>query len=153
MEAAETQARSQGHGGEPTFAQLLRRYREEARISQSRLAESAGFDHSYVSRLESGNRTPTREAVLKLAEALGLAPAQCDTLLATAGYMPERIESLLADEPILSEVLRLLQSHDIPEPVRQNVRQMLRLVVNQAQMAALGWPSGPGSTPGAIAAD
>lgn len=139
--------------GEVTFAQLLKRFREEARTSQSRLAESAGFDHSYVSRLESGNRTPTREAVVKLANALGLAPEARDNLLAAAGYMPQRVESLLADEPILSEVLRLLQSHDIPEPIRQNVRQMLRLMVNQAQMAAIGWPSGPDDSPDAIAAD
>ncbi|MBX5444490.1 helix-turn-helix transcriptional regulator [Sphaerobacter sp.] len=137
----------------PTFAELLKRFREEARTSQSRLAESAGFDHSYVSRLESGNRTPTREAVVKLADALGLTPEQRDSLLAAAGYMPQRVESLLADEPILSEVLQLLQSRDIPEPIRQNVRQMLRLMVNQAQMAAIGWPSGPDTSPDAMAAD
>src|SRR5690606_39928404 len=109
----------------------LKRFREEARTSQSRLAESAGFDHSYVSRLESGNRTPTREAVVKLADALGLTPEQRDTLLAAAGYMPQRVESLLADEPVVSEVLQLLQRRDIPEPIRQNVRQMLRLMVTQ----------------------
>ena len=137
----------------PTFAELLKRFREGARTSQSRLAESAGFDHSYVSRLESGNRTPTREAVVKLADALGLTPEQRDSLLAAAGYMPQRVESLLADEPILSEVLQLLQSRDIPEPIRQNVRQMLRLMVNQAQMAAIGWPSGPDTSPDAMAAD
>lgn len=136
-----------------TFSQLLKRMREEARVSQSRLAEAAGFDHSYVSRLESGNRTPTREAVLKLADALELAPEQRDALLASAGYMPEQVESLLADEPILTEVLRLLQSHDVPEPVRQNVRQMLRLLVTQAQMAAVGWPSQPDPSPDVMAAD
>lgn len=141
-----------GAGGQ-IFAQLLKQYREECRVSQSRLAEIAKFDHSYVSRLESGNRTPTREAVVKLAEALGLAPEQRDNLLAAAGYMPQRIESLLADEPVLSEVLRLLQSRDVPEAIRHDVRQMLQLVVKQARFAARGWPSGPDTSPDAIAAD
>ena len=46
-----------------TFAPLLREYRDRRRLSQSRLAEAAGFDHSYVSRLESGTRMPTRDAL------------------------------------------------------------------------------------------
>ncbi|HUZ00398.1 MAG TPA: helix-turn-helix transcriptional regulator [Thermomicrobiaceae bacterium] len=142
-----------GAGGEQDFAQLLKQYRESGRVSQSRLAEIAGFDHSYVSRLESGNRTPTREAVTKLAEALGLGPGQRDSLLAAAGYMPQRVESLLADEPVLTEVLRLLQSRDVPEAVRRDVREMLQLVVRQARWAAAGWPDGSGPTPDAIAAD
>ena len=142
-----------GRDGEQDFAQLLKQYREGGRVSQSRLAEIAGFDHSYVSRLESGNRTPTREAVAKLAEALGLAPEQRDSLLAAAGYMPQRVESLLADEPVLTEVLRLLQSRDIPESVRKDVRDMLQLVVRQARLAAAGFPDGSGGSPDAIAAD
>jgi len=135
------------------FAQLLKQYREGARISQSRLAESSGFDHSYVSRLESGHRMPTRDAVVKFAEALGLVAAERDNLLASAGFMPQRVESLLAEEPILTEVFRLLQSRDIPEAVRHDVRQMLQLVVRQARLAAQGWPTGPGTTPDSIAAD
>lgn len=142
-----------GRNGEQDFAQLLKQYREGGRVSQSRLAEIAGFDHSYVSRLESGNRTPTREAVTKLAEALGLTPEQRDSLLAAAGYMPQRVESLLADEPVLTEVLRLLQSRDVPEAVRRDVREMLGLVVRQARLAAAGWPDGSGPAPDAIAAD
>ncbi len=135
------------------FAQLLKQYRETARISQSRLAESSGFDHSYVSRLESGHRMPTRDAVVKFAEALGLSPSDRDNLLAAAGFMPQRVESLLAEEPILTEVFRLLQSRDVPEAVRHDVRQMLQLVVRQARLAAQGSPTGPGTTPDTIAAD
>lgn len=138
---------------EQLFSQLLKQYREAVRMSQSRLAEVAGFDHSYVSRLESGNRTPTREAVIKLAEALAVSAEQRDNLLATAGYMPDRVESLLADEPVLTEVLRLLQSREVPEAVRHDVRQMLQLLVKQARLAALGFPTGPGASPDAIAAD
>ena len=38
------------------FGPVLKRFREARRVSQSKLAERAGFDHSYVSRLESGAR-------------------------------------------------------------------------------------------------
>ncbi|MCO5175563.1 MAG: helix-turn-helix domain-containing protein [Thermomicrobiales bacterium] len=87
------------------FAGLLRDMRDRRRLSQSRLAEAAGFDHSYVSRLESGNRMPTRDAVLKLGDAMALEESERDALLASAGFMPGRIESLFANEPVLSEVL------------------------------------------------
>lgn len=120
-----------------TFAPLLREYRDRRRLSQSRLAEAAGFDHSYVSRLESGTRMPTRDAVAKLAEAMGLEEGERDALLASAGFMPGRIENLFASEPILSEVLGLLQDRAVPAEVREDVRHMISLLVRQAQRAAI----------------
>lgn len=128
------------------FARLLKQYREEQGVSQSRLAESSEFDHSYVSRLESGNRAPTRDAVNKLADALGLDAGQRDSLLAAAGFMPQRVESLFADEPVLSDVFSLLHNDDIPEPVRMNVRQMLQVMVQQARLASQS--DQPGGGPG-----
>lgn len=119
-----------------TFAPLLREYRDRRRLSQSRLAEAAGFDHSYVSRLESGTRMPTRDAVSKLAEAMGLVEGERDALLASAGFMPGRIENLFASEPVLSEVLGLLQDRAVPADVRDDVRHMISLLVRQAQRAA-----------------
>lgn len=118
------------------FAPLLREYRDRRRLSQSRLAEAAGFDHSYVSRLESGTRMPTRDAVLKLAEAMTLGDGERDALLAAAGFMPGRIESLFANEPVLSEVLGLLQDRAVPDEVRDDVRRMISLLVRQAHRAS-----------------
>jgi transcriptional regulator with XRE-family HTH domain len=128
------------------FARMLKELREDRGISQSRLAEASHFDHSYVSRLESGNRAPTREAVLKLADALELDARQRDNLLAAAGFMPQRVESLFADEPVLSDVFQLLSSEDVPEPVRMNIRQMLKVMVQQARLASHSeeFPSDPG---------
>jgi transcriptional regulator with XRE-family HTH domain len=119
-----------------SFAVTLREYRDRRRLSQSRLAEAAGFDHSYVSRLESGTRMPTREAVVKLADAMGLGDSERDALLASAGFMPGRIESLFASEPVLSEVLGLLQDRTVPAEVRDDVRNMISLLVRQAHRAA-----------------
>lgn len=134
------------------FAASLRELRERRRLSQSRLAEAAGFDHSYVSRLESGSRMPTRDAVLKLADALQLEDTERDSFLAAAGFMPARIESLFASEPVLSEVLGLLQDIAIPAEIRDDVRNMISLLVRQAQRAAAQLASGAPQA-GSIAAD
>jgi transcriptional regulator with XRE-family HTH domain len=143
--------RSGRRGG---FAALLKQLREGRNISQSRLADASGFDHSYVSRLESGNRAPTREAVAKLAAALELDNGQRDSLLAAAGFMPQRLESLFADEPVLSDVFRLLRSEDVPEPVRKNVRLMLQAMVSQARLASGGsQPQRPTGGDGHLVAD
>lgn len=135
-----------------TFAAALRHAREDSRLSQSRLAAKAGFDHSYVSRLESGTRTPTRDAVVRLAAAMMLDETERDSLLAAAGFMPDRIENLLASEPIIGEILGLLQSRAVPTDVRDDLRTAVTLAVRQAQRAAPTMPSSGGSQP-TVAAD
>jgi transcriptional regulator with XRE-family HTH domain len=115
------------------FGVALKRYREVRRVSQSKLAQRAGFDHSYVSRLESGARTPTRDAVEQLAQALDLEQVGRDELLAAAGFLPGEIASLLSDEPEITEVLGLLQNHQVPEAYRDSMRQVLRLLAEQAR--------------------
>lgn len=116
------------------FGVALKRYREARRVSQSKLAERAGFDHSYVSRLESGARTPTREAVQQLAEALGLERLQQDELLASAGFLPKEVSSLLSSEPEITDVLALLQNSSMPDDYRQTMRQVLRVIAEQARL-------------------
>lgn len=56
-----------------TFAALLRRFRRATGLTQAELAEHAGLSPEAISALERGvNRTPRRETVDLLAEALGL---------------------------------------------------------------------------------
>jgi transcriptional regulator with XRE-family HTH domain len=116
------------------FGATLKRFREARRVSQSKLAERAGFDHSYVSRLESGARTPTRDAVEQLSRALELEDLQHDELLASAGFLPREVSSLLSGEPEITEVLGLLQNADVPEAYRDSMRQVLRLLAEQARL-------------------
>jgi transcriptional regulator with XRE-family HTH domain len=117
------------------FGVLLKGVREGRRVSQSKLAERADFDHSYVSRLESGARMPTRDAVERLAQALELTPHEQDALLAAAGFLPRDVASLLSDEPAIGEVLDLLQNDAVPVEYRDNMRQVLRLLAEQARFA------------------
>jgi transcriptional regulator with XRE-family HTH domain len=117
------------------FGVLLKRVREARRVSQSKLAERAEFDHSYVSRLESGARMPTREAVERLARAMDLAQNEQDALLAAAGFLPRDVASLLSDEPVIGEVLDLLQDDAVPVEYRDNMRKVLHLLAEQARLA------------------
>lgn len=116
------------------FGTTLKQFREARRVSQSKLAERAGFDHSYVSRLESGARTPTRDAVQQLSQALELERVQQDELLASAGFLPREVSSLLSSEPELTEVLGLLQNAQVPEAYRETMRHVLRAIAEQARL-------------------
>jgi transcriptional regulator with XRE-family HTH domain len=116
------------------FGSLLKTLRERHGVSQSKLAERADFDHSYVSRLESGARMPTREAVARLGTAMGLEQGALDSLLASAGFLPKDVTSLLSNEPALGEVLEMLQDESVPTEYRENMRNMLRLMVQQARV-------------------
>ena len=115
------------------FGTALKQFREDRRVSQSKLAERAGFDHSYVSRLESGARTPTREAVTQLAKALQLDGSGQDSLLAAAGFLPKEVSSLLSTEPEISDLLHLLHNEAVPSEVREILRAQLRLLAEQAR--------------------
>lgn len=133
MDRRQNETSSGSTGG---FAEALRRFRESRGLSQSRLAAAAGYDHSYVSRLESGSRMPTRDAVINIATALGADAGERDRLLAAAGFMPVDIENLLAEEPIVGEVLGLLQDRAVPRDVREDLRSSIAMAVRQAQRAA-----------------
>jgi transcriptional regulator with XRE-family HTH domain len=117
------------------FGGLLKGFRERRNVSQSKLAERAAFDHSYVSRLESGTRMPTRDAVDRLGMALGLTQVELDALLAAAGFLPRDVTSLLSNEPVIGEVLDLLQDEAVPSEYRESMRQVLRLLAQQARLA------------------
>ena len=107
------------------FRALLKRHREGRRWSQERLASESEMDHSLVSRLESGQRSPTREAITKLARGLELPTEQNDRLLIAAGFFPEQPENALADEPAVTRIYRILRDEHTPQPVRDNIRALL----------------------------
>ena len=123
--------REVGGGDEPfvrnseEFRALLKRHRDDRHWSQERLATEAEMDHSLVSRLESGQRSPTREAITKLARGLELSVEHKDRLLIAAGFFPEQPENALADEPAVTRIYRILRDEHTPQPVRDNIRALL----------------------------
>jgi transcriptional regulator with XRE-family HTH domain len=86
-----------------SFGLKLRQLRERAGKSQANIAQAAGYDHSFISRLEGGYRDPSREAVETISKALGLSEMDKDVLLASAGYLPSKASHLLG-YPILRDI-------------------------------------------------
>lgn len=119
-----------------TFGPELKRHREAARLSQTRLADLAGFDHSYVSRLESGTRQPTREAIGRLASALAVTGPDYDRMLAAAGFLPNDPLIMLAEEPSVRAVLHLLSDDTVLPQYRQSVRSILTALTEGAPRQA-----------------
>jgi len=79
-----------------TFPRVLRELREKHDMSQARLAKAVGVDHSYISRLESGQRRPSYDILLAISSALGLSAEERKLLFASACYLlPEEIELIL----------------------------------------------------------
>jgi transcriptional regulator with XRE-family HTH domain len=56
------------------FGAALRAARVGCGFTQEGLAEASGFDHTFVSLLERGLRTPTIAVAFKLSKALSLEP-------------------------------------------------------------------------------
>lgn len=56
------------------FANVLTRRRLRRRWSQVDLGAYSGLEHSYISRLEKGQRTPSLDILLRLSRAFGIVP-------------------------------------------------------------------------------
>jgi transcriptional regulator with XRE-family HTH domain len=126
----------------PGFGQALRAARLGAGLSQPALAELAGYDHSFVSRLEHGGRRPSRAAVGFLSTALGLDAPGRDALLAAAGFLPDDPESLLAGEPEVADLMALLRDPALPGGYRDGLRRLLWLLGDQARLVRAGMDGG-----------
>lgn len=58
------------------LGQAIRNQREQLGLSQEKLAESCGFDRTYISMLERGKRNPSLLNLLKLAKGLQISVSQ-----------------------------------------------------------------------------
>src|SRR5262245_19208143 len=73
----------------PTFGELLRRYRKAAGLTQGEVAERASLSLRGVNDLERGiSRTPHKETVVLLADALGLTATERELLHSVARRRP-----------------------------------------------------------------
>jgi transcriptional regulator with XRE-family HTH domain len=89
---------------ESSFGELLRQKRRAAGISQRRLAELAGLDFSYISKLENSRlEAPAADTVLRLAELLGCPPEE---FFSAAGKLPDEVGQNLSSSPAAVRFLR-----------------------------------------------
>lgn len=115
------------------FTELLKHLREARRWSQERLANESEMDHSLVSRLEKGDRNPTRENIEKLIAGMDLDPEVADLFRMAAGYMPVQPAHTIADERGVASLYAYLTSPNTSEPKRAILRQLIE------NLALLAW--------------
>jgi len=65
--------RSHAHAA---FGSAVRAARCELGLSQAELAERSELDPTYISGIERGERNPSLTSILKIADALGMAPSE-----------------------------------------------------------------------------
>ena len=97
------------------FGVLLRRWRAARRISQLTLALDADISTRHLSCVERGRAQPSREMVLRLAEALEIPLRERNTLLLAAGYAA------------------LYRHTSLDAPEMEAARQAIDLLLNQLE--------------------
>ncbi len=94
---------------------LLRRWRDQRRLSQMELALEADVSTRHLSFVETGRSKPSRDMVVKLAEHLDVPLRERNELLLAAGYAPAYPETSLEDAEmgqVREVVSRLLAAHE-----------------------------------------
>jgi transcriptional regulator with XRE-family HTH domain len=129
---------------------LLRHWRTARRVSQLDLALDADVSSRHLSFVETGRAQPSREMVLRLAEALQVPLRERNALLLAAGYAPVYRETALG-APELREAHQAVQfilAQQEPYPAIVVDRHWNVLLANQATGRFLGLflpspPAGP----------
>ena len=106
------------------FGEYLRGLRKRAGLSQRDLAQRAGIDFTYLSKIENGRVDPPAEETMRaLAHAVG---ADADELLARARKMPRDLKQLVAQgSPEKAMLLRrIAQTPMTPERVQRMLRML-----------------------------
>lgn len=117
------------------FAMELTRVRVAQGRSQRWLATASGVSRPHISRMESGDRMPSREVAELLAGALGLAGVERARFVMAAGFTPgdrDLVAVMLSSEPALRHALSIL------ERAPENVANRLRAAISDAAWAAQG---------------
>jgi transcriptional regulator with XRE-family HTH domain len=87
---------------------LLRHWRTARRLSQLELALDADISSRHLSYVETGRSQPSREMVLRLADALEIPLRERNALLVAAGYAPRYSETGLA-APEMAQMRRAIE--------------------------------------------
>ncbi|MCC7291841.1 MAG: helix-turn-helix transcriptional regulator [Phycisphaerales bacterium] len=106
------------------FGNALRERRRASGISQRRLAEMAGVDFSYISKLENGRLpAPAAETILRIALSIKSPPEE---LLAAAQKLPDDIGSALSANPAAVRFVQEASALKLTEPEWEQMRGTLK---------------------------
>jgi transcriptional regulator with XRE-family HTH domain len=111
------------------FGEFIKHIRESKNLTLVEVAESAGINHSHLSRIENGERKPPKIATMrKLADAIGIS---LPTLLEKAGFLEsESDESSLIGESQTEYVVDRsnLEKKREKERERRNQRDLKKFI-------------------------
>jgi transcriptional regulator with XRE-family HTH domain len=113
---------------------LLRHWRASRRLSQLALSLEADVSSRHLSYVETGRSQPSREMVLRLADALDIPLRERNALLVAAGYAPKYFETGLG-APEMTQIrsaIELILKHQEPYPAFLLDRHWNILMANQA---------------------
>jgi transcriptional regulator with XRE-family HTH domain len=103
-----------------------------ANLSRWELARTAGINHSYVTRLESGDRGyPSRQITASLACGLRLSAQEADQFMALAGYLPPSLQKLGGDDTTIAALVAALTDDTLPPEDRANLRAIVEVVCSK----------------------
>src|SRR3954454_1731121 len=122
----------------PDVGALLRRWREQRRLTQLEVALDAGISARHLSFVETGRSKPGRAMLLRVAERLAIPYRERNEILLAAGYAPAFPERSLEDQalaPVREALDRILAAHE-PYPAIVFDRRW-NLVAANAGMAVL----------------
>src|SRR5258705_5809518 len=97
---------------------LLRHWRSTRRLSQLALALDADISSRHLSFVETGRSQPSREMVLRLADALEIPLRERNALFVAAGYAPQYFETGLGAPEMaqMRSAIELILGHQEPYP-------------------------------------
>jgi transcriptional regulator with XRE-family HTH domain len=106
------------------FGEALRNLRRTAGLSQRELADKAGLDFSYISKLEN-NRIPppAADTIVNLCEIMKVAP---EHLLSITGKIPSDVQQTISASTAAQEFLREAQRSGVTDEEWKHLSQELR---------------------------
>jgi transcriptional regulator with XRE-family HTH domain len=127
-----TMAEGQRAKPETPVGALLRQWRAARRMSQLDLALEADMSARHLSYVETGKARPSREAVGRLADALGMPLRERNALMLAAGYAPFFSETPLPALDRMRDAIELILRHQEPYPAFVVSRSWQVLHANEA---------------------
>jgi HTH-type transcriptional regulator, competence development regulator len=107
-----------------SFGVALRMRRRDAGLTQRDLAERAGLDFTYISKLENDRLPPpAADTVVLLCRILGTPPEE---MLALTGKIPSEVQQMMSSSSAAQEFLREAQQRGISETEWRQLASLLR---------------------------
>jgi len=101
-----------------TVGQLIRQWRNEAKMSQRELAEKVKVTFPHISKIESDKEHASAELLERISQALGKSPEEADKLFAAAGRLPSDVAEKVKSDPTQAFLLLRRMTPNTPRAGR-----------------------------------